>query len=79
MDTQWSTTADGTQVIAWPDGEVGADGGVVEPSRLLITHTGDHYTLQIQLQRALFCGQATELASRIELRRGQKTCTKVEF
>lgn len=78
-ETEWSMTADETQVITWNDGEQGVDGGVVEPSRLMITRKGDLYTLDVQVQRAMFCGQSSALASRIELRRGQKTCAKVEF
>lgn len=79
-NTQWSTTASGTQVITWADGEAGTEGsGEVEPSRVSIVRKGDLYTLDVQVQHAMFCGQSSELASRIVLKRGLKTCVKVEF
>jgi len=76
--TEWEVAADGTQWIRWDDDD-SLDGDADGPSRLSLARDGNRYTLDLQLRHSTFCGQASVLASRIVLERGQKKCVGVTF
>lgn len=78
-DTDWGASVNGAQLVTWKDGDVREDGSMAEPSRLSITRKDGSYTLDLQVRHSSFCGQSSALASKIVLKRGQRTCAKVEF